>query len=181
MSTADVILRVLTGGSLVVAVWAALTAHRARKWQQQRHAEQRATRVRVEVATHAVQPMPNYPLFMIGDQVSPPAPMVYTLGVAVINDGEVTEYVTGVFITSAATADDGTRQGLRVFGSEGDEPTPHHELAPRNCMRVPVLVDTDNVPWMREGFVVEAWLASGPRPESPVEQLLPELLDDFSS
>jgi hypothetical protein len=124
--------------------------------------------------------MSNYPMFFVGDAQSPPAPIVYRLGIAVVNDGEATEYVTAVFIYSAVTDADGTGTFRLVFGSEGDIESQQHELAPRARQTLAVELSADEIEWMRRGFVIEAWVASGPRVRSDIEHLMDELLQDLT-
>jgi hypothetical protein len=172
----DIIAVSLSGGSLMVAGWAAWTAHRAREWQRERETDRRATRIRLEFV-HGVGPMK--PPFVIANRPMPEQPTVYTVSLAVINDGEEPEYVTAAFFTQATEAN--PANGLRVYGSEGGiEGAQSHELRPRAVLHIPVELESEQVEWMRDGFIAEVWLGSGIWVSSDVEALDPALLADLS-
>jgi hypothetical protein len=168
----------LAGGSLVISGWAAVTAHKAREWQQRRDAERRTTRVHVEFL-HSSGPAAHWPLMAMGNTLSPPAPTVYALTLVVVNDGEVREYVNAAFVRSTVTSEE--VPGLRVFGSEGHGDIEPHELDPRSRFNVTVELDDEQIAWMNQGFVGEAWLGSGQEVISPVQHLEGALLDNLAS
>jgi hypothetical protein len=168
MSAADIIVLVVSGGSFVVAMWAAYTAHKARAWQEQRDKERRATNVALEFI-HEIGPDPFYNEWA-GDQPK----NVYTVTLLVRNDGESTEYLTAAFLQQPTAQP----RGLRIYGSEGSGGDPPHELRPRANQRISVQLDTESREWMRPGFVAIVWLGSGERVYSDVEHLVDSLLDD---
>jgi hypothetical protein len=97
VDTSDIIATVaaaFTGGSLVLAGWAATTAHKARVWQQKRDQERLATRI--EVTMHGAH------LYTEGGPLT-------QIMVTAINHGENTEYIDDVEIESAGPDPAGVR------------------------------------------------------------------------
>jgi hypothetical protein len=161
----DVIAVTFSGGSLAISGWAALTAHRARRWQQQRDAARLETRVRLELL-HSVSPARHWPLISGG----PEPPTVYTVTLVVVNDGEAAEYVAVAFFQKA-TDTPGTGMGMRIFGDKGHEGNKAQEVRPRARLTVPIELEPENVEWMRRGFFAEVWLGSGTHILSVVDYL----------
>jgi hypothetical protein len=173
----DIVALSLAGGSLAVSGWAAWTAHQAREWQRKRDEERRATRVRLEFV-HGTGPL-NVPFVLLGGgSPMPEPPTVYTVSLAVVNDGEATEYVTAAFFVQATG---NPASMIRVYGSEGGiDVAGSYELRPRATLHVPVELESQQVEWMREGFIADVWLGSGAHVKSDVERLDPVLLDQLT-
>lgn len=178
MSTAtDIIAVSVSGLSLCVSAWAGVTAERARAWQRRRDEEARETRVLVEFV-HSTGPEQGWPMFAVGDQVSPPAPTRYTVTLVVVNAGETTEYIAAAFFYPPTIEDGGPF--LPAYGDEGPGGSLPHELRPRARLTVPVQLDAEAIEWMRGGFIAEVWLGSGARVRSEVEYLVDDLLANLT-
>jgi hypothetical protein len=193
VSTSDIIAIVAAGFaalSALLAGWAAYTAHQARKWQRERDAERRRTRLRAELTTttmHAGRRRTRgrvdlMPIRMHARRIRARAELmpirmdvggadVLGLNVNVINDGDRPEYVTGVTVRSATP---GRFRHIEIVdlgprsSKEGSWP---RELRPHANLRfVRVLRDMD-LRWAERGMVARVDLSSGATIVSGVQRL----------
>jgi hypothetical protein len=188
VSTAtDIIAVTFSGGSLLIAGWAAWGTHQARAWQRRRDEERLATRVRVEV-THVVEslavtfgPEPEH----VGFEVGVPPETRDVVEVDAINDGEATEYVSAAFMVAAEDSDRSAAahragQGrvrvrmLPVYGDPADLQEPR-ELPPRTRLTFTAYPRADELEWLRAGAIAIVWLASGREARSEVQRRDDEL------
>lgn len=152
--------------SLLIGSWGAYTAHQARKWQRDREAERRATRVRIEVEQLA-EPSRAPRVVWLDDEPVPPTPLRHLIKVIVINDGETTEYVRDVALEN----DQG--QGLSLIDDE------NHELPPRGRVVADTYVRDPAAGFDFESSPVHGWtrLASGVQITSEPDVLDTLILD----
>lgn len=161
-----------SGLSLIVATYAAVNAHKARRWQERRDEERRATAVRVEFR-HATAREPFYYAADAGN--IPLMPFEYQLVLVAINDGESGEYVTW----AAIEAPDGSG-GKAVFGDETDSGE-RREIEPRSNVSFESRLGRDDIAEVESGFVGVVRLASGVEVRSAVERLHPDLVEQVGT
>jgi hypothetical protein len=89
----------------------------------------------------------------------------------VVNDGETTEHLAGLYVEEAAPGPDGSTSGYDVWSAlRGD-----HELRPR--ARFTATVRLEDLPWdSNRGFVGKVRLASGAEVASATEYPEPSLV-----
>jgi hypothetical protein len=164
-----------SGLSLLVAGWAAYTSHQARLWQRRRDAERLETRVRIAFS-HSVGEDERY--IADGFDESPPRPpMVYSVTLDAINEGESTEYVTAAWLEQAS---DGPRLVEQIYPPNpggGDGP---FELRPRATLSVEHYLSHADLAWMRDGFYGRVELGSGAEVRSEREMLSAGMLEQVT-
>ena len=192
VSTSDVIAIVAAAFaalSTLFAAWAAHTAHAARKWQRERDAEHRRTRVRADLMPmHAGRRRIRaraelMPLRMHARRARVRAELMpIRMGVAgsdllglnvnVINDGELPEYVTGVTVRSATP---GWFRHIEIVDlgpqSSEEEASWPRELRPRANLRFVRLLRDMDLHWAERGMVARVDLSSGATIVSGVQRL----------
>lgn len=191
MSTSEVIAilaAVFAGLSALLAGWAAYAAHQARRWQRERDAERRRTRVRAEVMPmHAgrrrarvrAQLMPvrmhagrtRVRAELVPIRMGVAGSDVLGLNVNVINDGERPEYVTGVTVRSATSARFRRIEVVDLGPQSSEEKGWPREVRPRANLRFVRLLRDADLHWAERGMVARVLLSSGATIVSGVERL----------
>lgn len=169
MTTAQAALLV-SGVAATIALYGAMNAHRALRWQRRRDEERSETRVRAhfEHASWHDDDLAPGALAMIGGPEN--LPLEYRLTLVVVNESEqATVYVRDLYIQDAADT-----LGVHLTYDE-DEDTrlePHERMA-RQLFLSQTTID------LAGGLVGKARLSTDEWIETEVEHLMPELLHDI--